>query len=97
MIIHTCPPGGNLSDYVYVPHDSFESIKNFQVDQYSDIIDKLGCHCLLEGGGRIPDHWIIYFEVRSTGSNPELDMDLSLGSKSYSPNNANIKQQPTDT
>ena len=47
------------SDYVYIPHDSFESIENFWIDQYIDIIDKIGCHHLLEGRGRIPDHGII--------------------------------------
>ena len=61
--------GKSVISYVYVPHNSFESIENFWVDQYSDVINKLGCHCLLEGGGRIPDHGIIYFKIRSTGFN----------------------------
>ena len=71
--------GKSVIDYVYVPHNSFESIENFQVDQYINIIDKIGCHHLLEGGGRIPDHGIIYFEIRSIGFDPDQDMDLSLG------------------
>ena len=82
-------------DYVYIPHDNFETIENFQVDQYNDVIDKLGCHQLLEGGGRVPDHGIISFEVRSLGFDPELDMDLSLGSKSYLPSRNNITHRPT--
>ena len=82
--------GKSVIDYVYIPHDNFETIENFQVDQYNDVIDRLGCHRLLEGGGRVPDHGIISFKIRSIGFDPELDMGLSLGSKSYSPSHTNV-------
>ena len=64
------------------------------MDQYNDVIDKLSCHKLLEGGGRVPDHGIISFKIRSLGFDPELDMDLSLGSKSYLPSRNNITHRP---
>ena len=51
--------GKSVINYVYIPHDNFETTENFQVNQYNDIIDRLGCHQLLEGGERIPDHGII--------------------------------------
>ena len=87
--------GKSVVDYVYIPHDNFETIENFQVNQYNDVIDRLYCHRLLEG--RVPDHGIISFEIRSIGFNPELDMDLSLWSKSYSPSCTNIMHRPTAT
>ena len=87
--------GKSVVDYVYIPHDNFETIENFQVNQYNDVIDKLSCHQLLEGGGRVPDHGIISFEIRSIGFDPDLDMDLSLRSKSYLPSRTNITHRPT--
>ena len=87
--------GKSVIDYVYIPHDNFETIENFQVNQYNDVIDKLSCHQLLEGGGRVPDHGIISFEIRSIGFDPDLDMDLSLRSKSYLPSRTNITHRPT--
>ena len=86
--------GKSVVDYVYIPHDNFETIKNFQVDQYNDVIDKLGCHKLLEGGGRVPDHGIISFEIRSLGFDLEQDMAQSLRSKSYITSCNNITHRP---
>ena len=87
--------GKSVVDYVYILHDNFETIENFEVDHYNDVIDRLSCHQLSEEGGRVPDHGIISFEIRSIGFNPELNMDLSLGSKSYSPSCTNIMHRPT--
>ena len=92
---YMCTRGKSIIDYVYVLHDNYDTIENFRVEQYNDIIDRLGCHKLLEGGGRIPDHGIISFEIRSMGFDPEMDMDLSFGSKSYSPSHTKIAQRPT--
>ena len=64
------------------------------MDQYNDVIDRLGCHKLLEGGGRIPDHGIIAFEIRSLGFDPEQNMDQNLGSKSYITSRNNITHRP---
>ena len=86
--------GKSVIDYVYIPHDNLETIENFQVNQYNDVIDRLSCHRLLEGGGRIPDQGFISFEIRSIAFEPELDMDLILRSKSYSPSGTNIMHRP---
>ena len=87
--------GKSVVDSVYIPHDNFKTIENFQVNQYNDVIERLSCHQLLEGGGRVPDHGIISFKIRSIGFDTELDMDLSIRSKSYSPSHTNIMHRPT--
>ena len=34
-----CMRGKSVIDYVHIPHNNYDTIENFQVEKYNDIID----------------------------------------------------------
>ena len=71
--------GTSVVDYIIVPHDKISCFRNFQVISCKSIIEINNLYNLLGERSRIPDHAVLYVEMRSTISNSLNDTIISTG------------------